>query len=75
MAELIRKIEADDIPKVKAILSKIFADETYIGIMRLGGMTNHSYKVTRKNGQEFVVRIPGAGTEELINRLDERKST
>ena len=75
MAELIRKIEAEDIPKVKTILSKIFADETYTDIMRLGGMTNHSYKVTRKNSQEYVVRIPGEGTEELINRLDERKST
>lgn len=75
MAELMRKIEAEDIPKVKAVLSKIFADETFTEILRLGGMTNHSYKVTRKNGQEFVVRIPGEGTEELINRLDERKST
>lgn len=75
MAELIRKIEAEDIPKVKAVLSKVFADETYTDILRLGGMTNHSYKVTRKDGQKYVVRIPGEGTEELINRLDERKST
>lgn len=38
-------------------------------------MTNHSYKVTRDNGSEYLVRIPGEGTEEMINRLDERKST
>lgn len=75
MAELIRRIEAEDIPKVKAVLSNVFADENYADILRLGGMTNHSYKVTRKDKQEYVVRIPGEGTEELINRLDERKST
>ncbi len=38
-------------------------------------MTNHSYKVTLENGEELLVRIPGDGTEEMINRLDERKST
>ena len=75
MAELIRKIEADDIPKVKAVLLKVFANDEYTDFLRLGGMTNHSYKVTRKDGLEYVVRIPGEGTEELINRLDERKST
>lgn len=75
MAELIRRIEAEDIPKVKAVLSNVFSDENYADILRLGGMTNHSYKVTRKDNKEYVVRIPGEGTEELINRLDERKST
>lgn len=38
-------------------------------------MTNHSYKVTLEDGEELLVRIPGEGTEEMINRLDERKST
>lgn len=38
-------------------------------------MTNRSYKVTLKSGEELLVRIPGEGTEEMINRLDERKST
>lgn len=38
-------------------------------------MTNHSYKVTLEDGEELLVRIPGEGTEEMINRADERKST
>ena len=75
MAELIRQIEEKDIPLVKEILYKVFSDDNYNDILRLGGMTNHSYKVTRNDGGEYVVRIPGEGTEELINRFDERKST
>ena len=38
-------------------------------------MTNHSYKITREGGHEYLVRLPGNGTEEMINRLDEKKST
>lgn len=38
-------------------------------------MTNHSYKVTLKDGEELLVRIPGEDTEKMINRSDERKST
>lgn len=38
-------------------------------------MTNHSYKVTLSDGTELLVRIPGEGTEEMISRADERKST
>lgn len=45
-------------------------------------MTNHSYKVTLANPSkpeeepvELLVRIPGEGTEEMISRADERKST
>lgn len=75
MAELVREIVEEDIPKVKELLHIVFSDREYQQIARLGGMTNHSYKVTRNDGQEYLVRIPGDGTEEMINRLDERKST
>lgn len=75
MAELIREIEAEDLPKVKALLGLVFEDDEYVDICRLGGMTNHSYKVTRADGNEYLVRIPGEGTEEMIVRDDERKST
>lgn len=75
MAELVRKIVEEDIPKVQGLLEKVFGEREYVTIERLGGMTNHSYKVLRGDGKEYLVRIPGEGTEELINRLDERKST
>ena len=75
MAELIRKIEREDIPVIENLLTKVFGDKTYTDITRLGGMTNHSYKITRENSEEYIVRIPGEGTEEMINRADEKKST
>lgn len=37
----------------------------------LGGMTNKNFKVVVK-GQEYVVRIPGNGTERMINRREEK---
>lgn len=75
MGELVREIVEADLPMVKELLERALGDGTYASVERLGGMTNHSYKVTRRNGDEYLVRIPGEGTEELINRLDERKST
>ncbi len=75
MAELVRRIEEADIPKLQDLLEAVFDDREYAAIERLGGMTNHSYKITRNDGQEYLVRLPGDGTEEMINRRDERKST
>jgi len=66
-------MNVDDI-RVKELL------EQYIGcleiekITRMGGLTNRTYKVDTTKGV-FVVRIPGEGTEEIIVRNDEKKST
>lgn len=79
MSQLVRNIEHKDLPIIKTLLKKVFNDESYSDIQRLNGMTNRSYKITRldkdKNKTEYLVRIPGEGTETLINRFDERKST
>lgn len=75
MAELVREIQEMDIPKLRDLMNTVFGDSAWSEIQRLGGMTNHSYKITRNDGMEYLVRIPGDGTEEMINRLDERKST
>lgn len=75
MSELIRKIEKSDLPKLEELLEEVFGDSECSAIERLGGMTNHSYKITRCDNQEYLVRIPGEGTEEMISRSDERKST
>lgn len=75
MADLVREIEMVDIPKLHELMKLVFGDSEWKDIKRLGGMTNHSYKITREDSQEYLVRIPGDGTEEMINRLDERKST
>lgn len=75
MAELVREIEKEDIPKIGKVLENGHVTGGYSDIKRLGGMTNHSYKVTMETGEELLVRIPGEGTEEMINRRDEYKST
>ena len=41
--------------------------------MRLGGLTNRSYQVETSQGH-YVIRLPGDGTETMINRHDEYKS-
>lgn len=41
------------------------------GIQPFGGMTNKNYKVDIK-GKEYVLRVPGAGTETMINRKEEK---
>ena len=75
MTELIRKVEENDLTEISNLLLKVFNDSNYITIQRLGGMMNRSYKVTRENEEEYLVRIPGEGTDELINREDEVVST
>jgi len=75
MSELIREIEKNDIPKLQDLMKRTFGEDIWIDIRRLGGMTNHSYRITRTDGQQYLVRIPGEGTEQMINRRNERKST
>ncbi|WHY77459.1 NTP transferase domain-containing protein [Neobacillus sp. WH10] len=49
---------------------KITIDEV-TSIEALGGLTNRNFKVTI-GGQEYAARIPGKGTEQYINRYDEK---
>ena len=70
-----REILKEDIPQIKDMLESAVGSNEYASIERLGGLTNHTYHVTYEDGKEYVVRLPGEGTEEVINRLDEKKST
>ena len=64
-----------DIQKIKELTLKVLGTDDFKELSRMGGLTNHTYKVTLCNGGEYVVRIPGEGTEEMIVRSDEMKST
>jgi thiamine kinase-like enzyme len=56
--------------EVRAIIADIPTLKHYSGpIERLGGLTNRVYRIG-----ENVLRIPGAGTEEYINRANEAAS-
>ncbi|MFT3987590.1 phosphotransferase [Aestuariivirga sp.] len=45
-------------------------EEHDLKIHRLGGLTNLVFRVDM-NGEQYVLRIPGKGTEEYINRANE----
>ncbi len=59
---------------LNALCERVMPGEIIRSIQRLGGLTNRSYHVVCSNG-EFVFRLPGEGTETLINRKDEEIST
>lgn len=73
--KMAREIIQNEIPKIKELLSSVLKTDEYAELERMGGLTNHTYKVTLADGAQYVVRIPGEGTEELINRKDEMAST
>ena len=70
-----REIIREDIARVKELLLAVVGSDSYRELSRMGGLTNHTYKVTMEDGNEYVVRIPGEGTEEMIVRSDEMTST
>lgn len=70
-----REIIKEDIPQIEKLIFKVLGTDECADLSRMGGLTNHTYKVTLKNGDEYVVRIPGEGTEEMIVRSDEMAST
>ncbi len=70
-----REIVTADIEKVKELLRLAVDRDDYADISRMGGLTNRTYRITFPEGDRYVVRIPGEGTEEMIVRSDERVST
>ena len=72
---IVKEIVPEDVPQIEALLEKVLHCASYTEISRLGGLTNHTYHVTMNNGEEFVVRLPGEGTEDVIVRGDEKIST
>lgn len=64
-----------DLPRIGELLQAAVGVDSYKAVERMGGLTNHTYHVTLDDGREYVVRIPGEGTEEMIVRGDEKKST
>lgn len=63
----------NDIAIIKRIFGEILQVED-LKALRLGGLTNRNYKI-EINNEAFVIRLPGEGTEEMINRREERICT
>ena len=70
-----KDILEQDLAPIGAMLKQVLGVDSYASIRRMGGLTNHTYHVTLTDGGEYVVRIPGEGTEEMIVRSDEKIST
>lgn len=69
-----KEIIKEDIEKVRSLIKEVLGVDSYTYIERMRSLTNHTYKVVVEKQGEFVVRIPGIGTEELIVRRDEKIS-
>lgn len=71
---MVRAIVASDV----SLIHYTFEEKLKLGVVknieRMGGMTNHTYKVATPEA-EYIIRIPGEGTEDIINRKDEKTST
>ncbi len=63
-----------NLEKVQALCERVIGKK-YSSIKRMGGLTNYTYHVAVEDGKEYVVRLPGEGTEALINRSEEKIST
>lgn len=64
----------EDIDRVLALLRSALGIESASVLERMGGMTNRTYLAETEQGQ-LVVRLPGEGTEAMIDRRDEMVST
>lgn len=72
---LIRKEQRLKNKKVKALIQQVLevpSDEIR-NIKPFGGMTNLNYSACI-GSEEYVVRVPGAGTEAFINRAEEKEN-
>lgn len=70
-----REIVEADRRVVKDLLTQVIGRSEEPELTRMGGLTNRTYHVVYADGEEYVVRIPGEGTEELIVRANEQVST
>ena len=70
-----KEIVQADLGRIRALLDEVLGRSDYSDVQRMGGLTNRTYCVSFADGSRIMVRIPGEGTEELIDRADEKVST
>lgn len=70
--------KTNDLTRIEKIIEDVFGASALpeqLTARRLGGLTNRSYEVLLADGTQYVVRLPGEGTESMINRAHEQVST
>ena len=66
---------SDDAKRIGELLRDVLRTQTDAKLMRMGSMTNRTYRADLEDGRTVIVRLPGDGTQEMIDRADERNST
>lgn len=51
----------------------IFAEEKILLMEDAGGLTNNNY-IVKTDKEEYIMRLPGAGANELVNRTNEKNN-
>lgn len=69
-----RGVKLKDLEFIKELLGNVLSVSEISKISKMGGLTNRTYLVEVPN-DKYVVRLPGEGTEQIINRNDEKIST
>lgn len=75
--KLRRKEDPFDYENLISYLSAIFPNEQIedeVRITQIGGMSNKNFKVI-KGGQEYVLRVPGIGSEGMVIRSNEEQNS
>ena len=74
--KLKRKEKEIKVNNIKNILCEALniSSEVIDKVESIGGMTNKNFKV-RMNNEDYILRIPGSGTEEIISRYSEKNNT
>lgn len=70
---MVREISDEAKRQIDRLANELFSGETIECVERMGGLTNRTFAVTMPSGK-YVFRLPGEGTEELIDRRDEKVS-
>lgn len=74
--KLKRKEKAIKVNNIKNLLCEVLniSSEVIDKVEPIGGMTNKNFKV-RMDNEDYILRIPGSGTEEMISRYSEKNNT
>lgn len=74
--KLKRKEKEIKVNNIKNLLCEVLniSSEVIDKVEPIGGMTNKNFKV-RMNNEDYILRIPGSGTEEMISRYSEKNNT
>lgn len=70
-----KDVLCEDALRVRTLLRDVLHTQAQAHLTRLGSMTNRTYRADLPDGRAVIVRLPGDGTQEMIDRAAEKTST